>query len=225
MEQQLASHSSVNSVVLSREEIRQRLETRELKVEPLIDVDTQLGGCKIDLRLGGIYFEIKQSAVRFYDPLDPPPSDYRRKIIIPLGIPYILHPGMLVLSPTFESIVMPGDLLGILQGRSSLGRLGVIVHATAGFVDPGYKGPVTLELSNLGHLPVALYSLTRVAAIAFVKVSGEVKLYDEDLPSPVHPEEGIKLGHFNSPTSEPSKLDEDWETEVFNSIKRSMKTH
>lgn len=222
MEEQLDLPSPLNSVVLSAQEIRHRLDTGELKFEPLIDMDTQLGGCKIDFRLGGIYFEIKQSAVKFYDSLDPPMADYRRKVIMPLGTPYILHPGMLVLTPTFESIVMPKDLLGILQGRSSLGRLGVIVHATAGFVDPGYKGPITLELSNLGHLPVALYSLTRVAAIAFVKVSGKAKLYGESLSSPIHPEEGIQLGHFNSPTSEPSKLSEDWETEVFKAIKNGL---
>ena len=94
-------------------------------------------------------------------------------------------------------------------------------HWRAGFVDPGYKGPITLELSNLGHLPVALYPLTRVAAIAFIKVTGKAKLYHEKLASPVHPNESIELGHFFSPTSEQSKLNQDWEMEVFREIKNS----
>ncbi len=211
------------SVVLSDEEIKNRLKI-DLSVEPLLDKETQVSGCKIDLRLSGIFYEIKQSALRAYDPLYPPLTDYRRKIMLPLGTPYILHPGMLSLAPTFESIVLPSDLLGILQGRSSLGRLGIIVHATAGFVDPGYKGPVTLELSNLGHLPVALYPLTRVAAIAFIKITGTAKMYGDKLTSPIHPEKEIDLGHFNSPTSEPSKLSEDWEVEIFKIIHERKST-
>jgi len=213
------------SVVLSEEEIRKRLESKDdLLIKPLIDERTQISGCKIDLRLGGIFYEIKQSGLEAYDPLKPPPTDYRRKIILPLGSAYILHPGMLALAPTFESLAMPKDLLGILQGRSSLGRLGIIVHATAGFVDPGYNGPLTLELSNLGHLPVALYPLTRVAAIAFIKITGSGKAYDAEITSPIHPEAKIKLGHFHSPGSEPSKLDEDWEMEVFKEIRKVRNT-
>lgn len=219
-----SEESAQTSVVLSEEEINRRLKI-DLSVEPLLDKESQVSGCKIDLRLSGIFYEIKQSALRAYDPLDPPLTDYRRKIMLPLGTPYILHPGMLSLAPTFESMVLPSDLLGILQGRSSLGRLGIIVHATAGFVDPGYKGPVTLELSNLGHLPVALYPLTRVAAIAFIKITGTARVYSDTLTSPVHPEKEIELGHFNSPTSERSKLNEDWEVEIFKEIhKRKSKT-
>lgn len=207
----------LSSVVLSEEEIRKRLK-KDLLVGPLLDIETQVSGCKIDLRLGGIFYEIKQSALQAYDPLNPPLTDYRRKIILPVGSPYILHPGMLSLTPTFESLVLPKDLLGILQGRSSLGRLGIIVHATAGFVDPGYRGPVTLELSNLGHLPVTLYPLMRVAAIVFIQITGEAGVYGGTKPSPIHPEDNIALGHFNSPTSEPSKLSEDWEVEIFKKI-------
>ncbi len=220
VQESVAQPDMLSSVVLSGEEISKRL-GKDLLIAPLLDRETQISGCKVDLRLGGIFYEIKQSALRSYDPLDPPSTDYRRKIILPVGSRYILHPGMLSLAPTFETLVLPDDLLGILQGRSSLGRLGIIVHATAGFVDPGYKGPITLELSNLGYLPVALYPLTRVAAIAFIKITGKVKSYGAKLASPIHPDEKIDLGHFNSPTSEPSKLSEDWEMEVFKQIRRS----
>jgi len=213
----------LSSVVLSEDEIRKRLESKDdLLIEPLINERTQISGCKIDLRLGGIFYEIKQSALRAYDPLESSPPDYRRRIIVPLGSPYYLHPGMLALTPTFECLAMPNDLLGILQGRSSLGRLGIIVHATAGFVDPSYKGPLTLELSNLGHLPVALYPLTQVAAIAFIKITGlgkDYKAYDAEIASPIHPEKKINLGHFHSPGSEPSKLSEDWEMDVFRAMR------
>lgn len=213
------------SVVLSEEEIRKRLESKDdLLIEPLIDERTQISGCKVDLRLGGIFYEIKQSALQAYDPLESP-TEYRRRIIVPLGSPYYLHPGMLALTPTFECLAMPNDLLGILQGRSSLGRLGIIVHATAGFVDPSYKGPLTLELSNLGHLPVALYPLTRVAAIAFIKITGlgkAYRAYDAEIASPINPEKKINLGHFHSPGSEPSKLNEDWEMDVFRAMQKGQ---
>jgi dCTP deaminase len=211
--------------VLSDKEICERLHKRNLVIHPLLHEITQVQGCKVDLRLSGIFYEVKHSAVESYDPLFPQEDDYRREMILPVGEPYILHPGMLALAPTFENISMPRDLLGILQGRSSLGRLGIIVHATAGFVDPGYKGSLTLELSNLGHLPVALYPLNRAAAIAFIKISGNVKqAYFDETASPIDPSKGKPSGSYSSPLSEPSKFKEDWENTVFRRIRERRLT-
>lgn len=218
--------TALSAGVLSDEEIRQRLHERDnLVIHPLLHPGTQIHGCKVDLRLSGIFYEVKHSAVPSYDPLFADESDYRRELILPVGKSYILHPGMLALAPTFENIAMPRDLLGILQGRSSLGRLGIIVHATAGFVDPGYEGSLTLELSNLGHLPVALYPLGRVAAIAFVKIYGSVRqAYFDEVKSPIEPSKGIPTGSYGSPLSEPSKLKEDWENIVFRKLARPVVT-
>ncbi len=208
--------------VLSDEQIRQRLTAGDLIIHPLLDLDTQVQGCKVDLRLGGIFYEVKHSAVESYDPVSVEDTDYRRELILPVGESYILHPGMLALAPTFENICMPRDLLGILQGRTSLGRLGIIVHATAGFVDPKYKGSLTLEFSNLGHLPVALYPLSRVAAMAFIKISGDVRrAYGDEVQSPIDPSKGLPMGSYSSPLSEPSKYREDWENIVFRHIRKS----
>ena len=209
-----SDQSSVKySGVLSDTEIRKRL-GKDLFVEPLLHEESQVHSCKIDLRLSGMYFEVKQFSLEAYDPLDPPRKDYRRRITLPLGVPYVLHPGNLVLATIFENLSLPRDLLGILQGRSSLGRLGVIVHATAGFVDPKFKGVLTLELSNLGHLPVKLYTLSRVATIIFVAIHGEVKsAYDDKMQSPVRATQQL-AGKYSSSASQPSKYSQDWEWDV-----------
>ena len=144
--------------------------------------------------------------------------DVRRETILPLGQYVVLHPGDLILAPTFENISIPRNLFGILQGRSSLGRLGIIVHATASFVDPGFKGTITLELSNLGHLPVRLYTLAKVAALAFVNIEGSVKYaYDDPVPSPLV-SKNIRSDYYASAKSEASQHHRDWEYEIIRKI-------
>jgi dCTP deaminase len=88
------------------------------------------------------------------------------KIAVEKGGAFILHPGEFVLGTTLERVRIPPDLVAKVEGRSSLGRLAVVVHATAGFVDPGFEGHITLELSNLGRVPVALHPGTRISQIA-----------------------------------------------------------
>jgi dCTP deaminase len=85
--------------------------------------------------------------------------------------PFILHPGEFVLAVTLERVELPADLVGRLDGKSSLGRLGLIVHSTAGFVDPGFKGRLTLELTNISNLPVTLYYGMPVSQISFVQLT------------------------------------------------------
>lgn len=206
--------------VLSDEEILKRLDREnDLRIHPLLYKDIQISGCKVDLHLSGIFYEIKHSAIEVHDPLNLDETDYRRKLVLPLGKPYTLHPGMFTLAPTYENISMPDDLLGILQGRSSLGRLGIIVHATASFIDPGYKGTITLELSNLGHLPVNLYTLGPVATVAFIKIAGKVKNpYGKTVPSPLVEGEQERIGRHDSPISELSKHGYEWEYRVLRKV-------
>jgi dCTP deaminase len=203
--------------ILSDEEISKRLR-KDLFIHPLLDEQTQIAGCKVDLHLGNKFHEVKYSALEIYDPLSSTHKDYIRTLILRPGEAYILHPGALVLVPAFENISLPPDLLGILQGRSSIGRLGVIVHATAGFVDPGYRGTIILELSNLGHLPLKLTPLLKVATIAFAKIEGQVKKpYGTKVRRDLLAEE-IRMGKHDSPTFLPSKLNEDWESRVLAQI-------
>jgi dCTP deaminase len=85
--------------------------------------------------------------------------------------PFVLHPGEFVLAVTMERVEIPDDIVGRLDGKSSLGRLGLIVHSTAGFVDPGFKGRLTLELTNIANLPVLLYHEMPVSQISFVRLT------------------------------------------------------
>lgn len=198
--------------MLSDIEIKKRLK-KDLIVYPYLEREIEAKEAKLDIRLGGTFYEIQQRGVGAYDTIEPPPLDYLREIILPPGRPYILHPHVLVLAPTFENISMPNDLVGLLQGRSSLGRLGVIVHATAGFIDPGYKGIITLELSNLGHLPVKLYPLQRVATIGFITIKGKVAApYGTQLSH--LPLEQISNGKYKSMKTEASKINKDWENDI-----------
>jgi dCTP deaminase len=199
--------------VLSDTKIKQRLR-EDLIIHPFLHEESAITGCKVDLHLSGAFYEIQRSTVDSYDPLKLRATDFRREIILPLGGSLVLHPGDLILAPTFENISMPRDLLGILQGRSSLGRLGVIVHATASFIDPKFSGSITLELSNLGHLPVRLYTLARVASIAFLEITGKVQYgYGDAVPDPLRAG-AMRQDHYASPKSEASRHHEDWEYKV-----------
>jgi dCTP deaminase len=208
------------TAVLSDTAIKQRL-NEDLIIHPMINPDTQVACSKVDLHLSGVFYEIRRTTVDSYDPLTTPKGqDFRKEVILPLGESLVLHPGDLILASTFENIKMPRDLLGILQGRSSLGRLGVIVHATASFIDPEFMGTITLEMSNLGHLPVRLYTLARVASLAFLRIYGDVKhAYRDPLPSPFIATGGERMDHYASPVSEASKHHEDWEYEMIRKIK------
>jgi dCTP deaminase len=138
---------------------------------------------------------------------------------VPLGQCLVLHPGDLILASTFENVSIPRDLVGVLQGRSSLGRLGVIVHATASFIDPCFEGTITLELSNLGHLPVKLYTLARVATLAFAFVQGKVEsAYGDEIPSPLELGQ-MRQDHYAAPKSEASKHHLDWEYDVIRRVR------
>jgi dCTP deaminase len=87
---------------------------------------------------------------------------------------FIVHPGEFVLATTLEHVEIPDDLVARLEGRSSIGRLGIVIHSTAGYIDPGFKGKITLEISNLGRIAVALYPGMRICQIAFEEMSSPV---------------------------------------------------
>jgi dCTP deaminase len=135
----------------------------------------------MDLHLGETFKLYEHSKFAVLDPKKPESfKGNMRTITVENGESFIVQPGEFVLGVTQESITVPNDLVVRVEGRSSLGRLGIIVHSTAGFVDPGFSGTITLEISNLNRLPVALYPSMRVCQIAFEQMTSPAETpYDK----------------------------------------------
>ncbi len=158
-------------MILSDADIRHRLESGELVVEPIDEPDLQIQPASIDLRLGEEFLEFQRTNIPCIHPDSEGEVDsYVTETVVKDGDEFILHPGDFVLGTTKERVEIPSDLLAHVEGRSSLGRLAVVVHATAGVVDPGYRGQITLELSNLGTAPVALKPGTRISQLIFTEL-------------------------------------------------------
>jgi dCTP deaminase len=159
-------------MILSDRDILRRLEAGDLVIDPLADVDMQVQPASVDLRLGEEFLEFQQTNIPCIHPnREEEVGDYVQETVVPEGAEFILHPGDFVLGTTMERVEIPADLIAHVQGRSSLGRLAVVVHATAGIVDPGYQGQITLELSNLGTAPVALTPGMRISQLIFTELS------------------------------------------------------
>ncbi len=124
----------------------------------------------VDLRLGREFRVFRNYRLPYIDVKQEMPT-LTEVEFIDENTPFILHPGEFVLAVTMELVQIPDDLVGRLDGKSSLGRLGLIVHSTAGFVDPGFKGRLTLELTNVANLPITLYYSMPVSQISFSKLT------------------------------------------------------
>ena len=159
-------------MVLSDRDIRRALEAGDIRVTPSPDLSTQLGSCSLDFRLGNAFRVFEQSRFPYIDLRQGVDLEgLMREVVVPDGECFILHPGQLVLAITHESLELPATMLARLEGRSSLGRLGIIVHGTAGVFDPGWNGNPTLELGNVGIVPVGLYPGMRICSFTFEPLS------------------------------------------------------
>jgi dCTP deaminase len=159
-------------MILSDGDIRRRLAEGSLAIEPLADPDLQIQPASVDLRLGREFLEFQRTNIPCIHPdSEQEVAEYVSETIVEEGGEFILHPGDFVLGTTIERVEIPADLIAHVEGRSSLGRLAVVVHATAGLADPGYRGQITLELSNLGTAPVALTPGSRVSQLTFTELS------------------------------------------------------
>ena len=121
----------------------------------------------IDLRLGDsfrVFHNHRATAIDLRDP----PANLTEEVVVPEGEPFVIHPGEFCLGRTLEWVQIPDDIVARIEGKSSLGRLGLIVHATAGFCDPGWKGTLTLELNNLTRVPIKLYPGLPIAQLSFM---------------------------------------------------------
>src|SRR6056297_4027847 len=166
-----APYSLLLGMILSDADILARLEAGDLVVEPLDDLELQIQPASVDLRLGNEFLEFQRTNIPCIHPNSEREVDeYVTETIIEDGDDFILHPGDFVLGTTHERVEIPADLIAHVEGRSSLGRLAVVVHATAGLCDPGYKGQITLELSNLGTAPVALTPGMRISQLTFTEL-------------------------------------------------------
>jgi len=158
-------------MILSDADILSRLEAGDLVVEPLDDPDLQIQPASVDLRLGAEFLEFQHANIPCIHPdAEEEVDEYVDETVVDPDDEFVLHPGDFVLGTTHERVEVPDDLIAHVQGRSSLGRLAVVVHATAGVVDPGYRGQITLELSNLGTAPVALTPGMRISQLIFTEL-------------------------------------------------------
>ncbi|HET8523869.1 MAG TPA: dCTP deaminase, partial [Thermomicrobiales bacterium] len=145
-------------MILSDRDIVAALDAGRIKIDPAPDLATQLGSVSIDFRLGRTFMVFEHSRHSYIDPRQPHSiGEAMRTIEVDDEEPFIMQPGDFALASTIESLELPDDLLGRLEGRSSIARLGITVHSTAAVFEPGWTGTATMELSNLGRMAVALY--------------------------------------------------------------------
>jgi dCTP deaminase len=162
-------------MVLSDRDILKALESGRIVIDPYPDLDKQLGSISVDFRLGNTFMVFEHSRFSYIDPRHPQSiGDAMRTIVVEDDEPFIMQPGDFALASTMESLELPDDLLGRLEGRSSIARLGITVHSTAALFEPGWIGTATMELSNLGRMAVALYPGMRICAFSFEPVSSPV---------------------------------------------------
>lgn len=166
----------MNAMVLSDVDIRRYMEAGKIRITPALPPE-QLGSCSVDFRLGAEFSVFEHSRHPYIDLKDRTAiQGIMRSIVVPPGEPFILQPHEFALAITEETLELDDDVLGRLEGRSSLGRIGIIVHGTAGLFDPGWRGKATLELSNLGRMPVALYPGMRICSFTFEQLSSRVEV-------------------------------------------------
>lgn len=159
-------------MILSDKDIKKYLKEKKISIEPLLDPEIQIQPSSVDLRLGNEFRIFKYSELPFINPRNHEVSKEITELKkISDDSYFVLQPKEFVLGTTLEYVKIPNDLVARLEGRSSMGRLGIIIHSTAGYIDPGYEGTITLEISNLGKIPIALYPKMRVCQLVFEKLT------------------------------------------------------
>ena len=159
-------------MVLSDRSIKEAIKKGKIKITPGPDFKTALGSCSVDLRLGNEFRVFEYSKHSLIDPSKKDfSSEITREIKISSRDKFIIQPGDFVLAVTLEVVKISPDLMGRLEGKSSLGRLGIVVHSTASVFDPGWDGHPVLELGNLGRMAVALTPGMRICAMTFEELS------------------------------------------------------
>jgi dCTP deaminase len=160
-------------MILSDRDIRAAIAEGRIVIDPFTPESVQPSS--VDLHLGNRFRVFRNSRYPFIDVRVEQP-DLTELVEIEGDDPFILHPGEFVLGSTLERVALPNDLVARLDGKSSLGRLGLLIHSTAGYVDPGWEGTLTLELSNVANLPITLYHGMRIGQIGFERLTSPVEI-------------------------------------------------
>ncbi|NOX29209.1 MAG: dCTP deaminase [Actinobacteria bacterium] len=157
-------------MILSDRTLREQLAAGRIVIDPLDD--SLIQPSSVDVRISNLFrvfrnhtrgiIDVKQDTSDLTELIEIPPDSDR---------PFILHPGEFVLGSTLERIGVPDDLVGRVEGKSSLGRLGLLIHSTAGFIDAGFDGHITLELANVASLPITLYPGMKIGQVSFMKMT------------------------------------------------------
>ena len=155
-------------MLLSDRDLRARIDTGDLGIEPFDSGLIQPSS--IDVRLDRFFRVFNNQNYTHIDPSQQQ-DDLTSSVEVPEGSPLVLHPGEFVLGSTLEVISLAEDLAGRLEGKSSLGRLGLLTHSTAGFIDPGFSGHITLELSNMANLPITLWPGMKIGQLCVFQLS------------------------------------------------------
>lgn len=159
-------------MILSDHDIRRFIDEGKIAISPAPNYEDQLGSCSIDFHLSNTFKIFNHSKYPYIDPRSSNLSnEIMKDITVSSGEAFIMRPGEFCLATTVESLKIDNDLLGRLEGRSSLGRIGIIVHSTAARFDPGWDGTPVLELGNIGVLPVALYPGMKICSFTFEELS------------------------------------------------------
>jgi len=186
--------------VLSDRTIKEALASHRLVIDPL-DEDA-IQPASVDLRLDSAFRVLKTTSRPFVDVREPV-DDLTELVTIEADRPFVIQPGAFCLGSTVETITLPNDLVARVDGKSSLGRLGLLVHATAGYIDPGWTGKLTLELSNQSQMPIALYYAMRIAQISFYRLTTPV-----DRP---YGSEGLGSKYQGQTGPTPSRMSDEFE--------------
>lgn len=155
-------------MILSDVTIREQIAEGRIVIDPFDEACVQPSS--VDLHVDSQFRVFANSRYPYIDVRQPMP-DLTELVEVADGEPFILHPGEFVLGSTLERVGIPDDLVARLEGKSSLGRLGLLIHSTAGYVDPGWDGYLTLELSNVANLPITIYAGMKVGQISFFHLS------------------------------------------------------
>ncbi len=155
-------------MLLSDRDINAELDAGRINLDPLDR--TMVQPSSVDVRMDRYFRLFSNHKYPFIDPAEDQP-DLTHLLEVEPDEAFVLHPGEFVLASTFEAVTLPDDVAARLEGKSSLGRLGLLTHSTAGFIDPGFSGHVTLELSNMATLPIKLWPGMKIGQLCFFRLS------------------------------------------------------
>jgi dCTP deaminase len=180
-------------MILSDTDIKKALSKGHIVIKPKPDLTTQLGSCSLDLRLGNTFRVFDHSKYPYVDPFKKDVGEkITKEIKVTKSEPFIIQPSDFVLATTIEYVEIPDDLTGRLEGRSSIGRLGIVIHSTAAHIECGFRGNITLEIANMGKMPVALYPGMRICSISFEKLTSPAEV-------PYYKKKGAKYAFQKGP--------------------------